>query len=49
MAVQLEPTGPGHYTSVGASLPFTGTWTMRVDARYGEFDLVTFQTSFDVR
>ena len=27
VAVQLEPTGPGHYTSVGASLPFTGTWT----------------------
>ncbi len=48
VAVQLEPTGPGHYTSTGATLPFTGTWILTVQARYGEFDLVTFSASFDV-
>jgi hypothetical protein len=30
-------------------LPFTGTWTITVEARYGEFDLVTFHATFDVR
>jgi copper transport protein len=46
--LQLEPSGPGHYSTLGATLPFTGTWTITVEARYGEFDLVTFRTTFDV-
>jgi copper transport protein len=46
--LQLEPSGPGHYSTLGATLPFTGTWTISVEARYGEFDLVTFQATFDV-
>lgn len=47
--LQLEPSGPGHYTTLGATLPFTGTWTIAVEARYGEFDLVAFRVTFDVR
>jgi copper transport protein len=46
--LQLEPSGPGHYSTLGATLPFTGTWTITVEARYGEFDLVTFDATFDV-
>jgi copper transport protein len=46
--LQLEPSGPGHYSTLGATLPFTGTWTITVEARYGEFDLVTFRATFDV-
>jgi copper transport protein len=46
--LQLEPSGPGHYSTLGATLPFTGTWTITVEARYGEFDLVTFHATFDV-
>ena len=48
VGVQLEPSGPGRYTSVGATLPFSGTWLLSVSARYGEFDLVDFGASFDV-
>ena len=47
--LRLEPSGPGHYSTLGATLPFTGTWTITVEARYGEFDLVTFHATFDVR
>ena len=48
VAVQLVPSGPGHYTSSGATLPFSGAWVLTVQARYGEFDLVTFSASFRV-
>lgn len=49
VALQLEPSGPGHYSTLGATLPFTGSWTLTVEARYSEFDLVTFKVPFDVR
>jgi copper transport protein len=49
VVVQLEPSGPGHYTSLGATLPFKGRWILTVQARYGEFDLKTFRASFEVR
>lgn len=49
VAVPLVPSGPGHYTSSGATLPFTGDWVLTVQARYSEFDLVTFSASFNVR
>ena len=42
VAVQLEPTGPGHYTSSARRCRSPARGPCTVEARYGEFDLVTF-------
>ncbi len=33
--------GPGHFVFAGATLPLPGSWSLRVEARQGEFDLYT--------
>lgn len=46
--VAVVESGPGHVIADAATIPFEGTWTIEVDARYGEFELVTFTGQFDV-
>lgn len=46
--VEVVDAGPGHVTADAATIPFGGTWVIEVDARYGEFELVTFSGSFSV-
>ena len=33
--------GPGHFVFAGATLPLPGSWSVRVEARTGEFELYT--------
>jgi copper transport protein len=40
--------GPGHVMSDLVDIPFSGQWTLTVNARYGDFDLLTFELPFDV-
>jgi copper transport protein len=35
------PAGPGHYIVAGAALPLSGDWQLRIEARRGEFELLT--------
>ena len=44
--VPVVDSGPGHVIADAASIPFPGDWIIEVDARYGEFDLVTFIGEF---
>jgi copper transport protein len=44
--VDLLRGGPDHFVSNGLFIPFAGAWTLQINARYGEFDVVT--SSFDV-
>jgi copper transport protein len=44
--VPVVDSGPGHVIAEAASIPFPGEWVIEVDARYGEFDLVTFVGEF---
>ncbi len=36
--IELEPAGPGHFTTNSATIPFAGTWRFEVSARRGKFD-----------
>ena len=46
--VAVAESGPGHVIADAANIPFGGTWTIEVDARYGEFELVTFTGELEV-
>jgi copper transport protein len=48
IAVPVVNAGPGHVIADNAVIPFPGQWTIKVDARYGEFELVTFTGDFKV-
>ncbi len=47
--VELQPAGPGHYTSDGMTIPGAGTWTLAVSVRVDEFTARTARTTFPVR
>jgi copper transport protein len=47
LRVDLLRAGPNHYVSDGLFVPFSGSWTLDVAARFGEFDVV--HTSLPVR
>lgn len=34
----LTPTGPGHYTAPGATIPFAGSWRFEIGVMRGKFD-----------
>jgi copper transport protein len=36
--IQLTPTGPGHFTGTGATIPFAGTWRFEVGIKRSKFD-----------
>ncbi len=38
LELPLDRAGPGHWTTVAASIPQAGTWRFRIDIRRGEFD-----------
>lgn len=48
-AIEREPSvaGPGHWSMVGDELAIAGQWDVEVEAREGEFGLIT--ADFDVR
>ena len=46
IALELEPTGPGHYTAPAAALGVTGEWEIDVSGLVSRFDLV--EGSFEV-
>ena len=48
LSLPVVPTGPGHVTGENTVLPFAGTWTFTITARYSEFDESTFTTSLTV-
>jgi len=36
--LRLLPSGPGHWTTPGKSIPFAGTWKVQITAQRGKFD-----------
>ena len=44
----LQPAGPDHYIGV-LTIPFAGTWTLRITALVSEFDERVFTTQIDIR
>jgi copper transport protein len=44
--VPMTDSGASHYQALGFSIPYPGRWTLQIDARYGEFDVVSFTTDF---
>jgi copper transport protein len=49
LPLKLTPAGPNHAIGNGIDIPFAGTWTLDVSARFGEFEQVHFVTTVDVR
>ncbi|MGE3361525.1 MAG: copper resistance protein CopC [Acidimicrobiia bacterium] len=49
LELQVFPAGPNHVTNPSLDLPLPGRWTFEVDARFGDFELVTFRTQLQVR
>jgi copper transport protein len=47
LPVDLLRAGPTHYVSNALSLPFSGTWTLELAMRFGEFDLT--RTTVELR
>ena len=45
----MIPAGAGHVTSSSADFPIPGTWHIEVRARYGDFELVTFEGDVLIR
>jgi len=45
--VPLQPAGPNHYIGT-LSVPFGGTWTLKVTALVSEFDERVFTTELDI-
>jgi copper transport protein len=46
--VPVVDAGPGHVIADAAAIPFPGSWSITVNARYGEFELVSFTAGFSV-
>ena len=42
------PSGPNHVVVNNADFPVPGRWTVTIPVRYGEFDEVRFEVSFDI-
>ena len=49
LSLPMENTGPNHFSSQGARIPFRGRWQLTVLVRFGEFDSYTFTTAVNVR
>ena len=39
---------PGMAMSDAVTIPFAGQWTLTINARYGDFDALTFELPFTV-
>ena len=46
--IPAQPAGAGHYIAEAAEFPYAGTWTLTVNARYHQFDQITFTTPVKV-
>jgi copper transport protein len=46
---EARHVAPGHYLVVGADLPLPGDWQLEVEARRGEFELLTATLSVPIR
>lgn len=38
LEIPLQPTGPGHFTATGFTLPVAGLWELTLNLRLSEFD-----------
>jgi copper transport protein len=38
LPIEVEASGPGHYTTSSATLPYAGRWTFTINARVSEFE-----------
>jgi copper transport protein len=46
--ITLTPTGPGHYTAAGATIPFAGAWRFDIGVKRGKFDEERTRASADI-
>jgi copper transport protein len=47
--VTMIKLGPGHYTSTGLTMPFSGTWELDIKALVTQIDEVAVTSSVPVR
>jgi hypothetical protein len=46
--IAVQPAGASHYIADTAEFPYAGTWTLRINARYHQFDEIPFTTSVKI-
>lgn len=49
LEIDLRSAGPGHFTTAGAVIPFSGTWNASLETRRSKFAKSTASVAFKVR